>query len=88
MDTKKYRTESDLLGEREVPAAAYYGVQTVRAIENFRISGHQLKDYPNFIRGLAITKKAAAIANVEVGMITPEQSEAIQWACDQLIEGK
>ena len=88
METKKTRTESDLLGSREVPAEAYYGVQTVRASENFHISGHHLSNYPNFIRGLAITKKAAAIANVEVGMITPEQGDAIMWACDQLIEGK
>lgn len=88
MEKKKYRSESDLLGTHEVPEAAYYGVQTSRAMENFRISGHLLASYPNFIRGMAITKKAAAITNVEVGMITPEQGEAIQWACDQLIEGK
>ncbi len=88
MEKQKYRTESDLLGQREVPAEAYYGVQTSRAIENFHISGHLLCDYSNFIRGMAITKKAAAMANIEVGMITPEQGEAIMWACDQLIEGK
>ena len=88
--TKKqnFRTESDLLGNRQVPEEAFYGVQTSRAIDNFRISGHLLSSYPNFIRGLAITKKAAAMANIEVGMITPEQGEAIMWACDQLIEGK
>ncbi len=88
METTKYRTESDLLGSREVPVEAYYGVQTVRATENFRISGHHMSSYPNFIRGMAITKKAAAMANMEVGMITEEQGEAIKWACDQLIEGK
>ena len=88
MNTQKYRTESDLLGSHEVPIEAYYGVQTSRAMENFHISGHLLNDYANFIRGMAITKKAAAMANVEVGMITPEQGEAIMWACDQLIEGK
>ena len=82
------RTESDLLGQKEVPAEAYYGVQTLRATENFHISGNLLKDYPQFIVGLAITKKAAAMANIEVGMITPEQGEAVMWACDQLIEGK
>ena len=88
--TKKenFRTESDLLGTKNVPEEAFYGVQTSRAMENFHISGNLLSNYPNFIRGLAITKKAAAIANVEVGMITPEQGEAIEWACDQLIEGK
>ena len=88
--TKKenFRTESDLLGQHEVPVDAYYGVQTARAMENFHISGNLLSNYSNFIRGMAITKKAAAIANVEVGMITAEQGEAIEWACDQLIEGK
>ena len=88
MEETKYRTESDLLGSRDVPAEAYYGVQTQRARENFNISGHLLSGYPNFIKGMALTKKAAAIANVEVGMITPEQGKAIEWACDQLVEGR
>ena len=85
---KNYRTETDLLGSKEVPEEVYYGVQTSRAIDNFHISGHLLSSYPNFIRGMAITKKAAAMANMEVGMITPEQGEAICWACDQLISGR
>ncbi len=88
MNKDNFRTESDLLGQKQVPAEALYGVQTTRAIENFHISGHLLSDYHNFIRGMAITKKAAAMANVEVGMITEQQGEAIMWACDQLIEGK
>ena len=88
MNKDKFRTESDLLGQKEVPEEALYGVQTARAMENFHISGHLLSSYPHFIRGMAITKKAAAMANVEVGMITEEQGEAIVWACDQLIEGK
>ena len=88
MNKDKFRTESDLLGQKEVPEEALYGVQTARAMENFHISGHLLSTYPHFIRGMAITKKAAAMANVEVGMITQEQGEAIMWACDQLIEGK
>ena len=88
MEDSKYRTESDLLGSRKVPQGAYYGIQTTRAMDNFRISGHLLCNYPRFIKGLAMTKKAAAMANVEVGMITPQQGEAIQWACEQLIEGR
>ncbi|MBR5092821.1 MAG: aspartate ammonia-lyase [Bacteroidales bacterium] len=88
METPKYRTESDLLGQREVPEEAYFGVQTVRAMENFAISGHLLSAYPNFIKGLAMTKKAAAMANIEVGMITPQQGEAILWACDELLAGR
>ncbi len=88
MSNNSFRTESDLLGSREVPADAYYGVQTTRAIENFHISGQLLSSFPNFIKGMAITKKAAAMANMEVGMITKEQGEAIVWACDQLISGR
>ena len=85
---QNFRTENDLLGSKEIPEEAIYGVQTARAIENFHISGHLLSSYPNFIRGMAFTKKAAAMANVEVGMITKEQGEAVIWACEQLIEGK
>ena len=88
MSEIKYRQESDLLGMKEVPEEALYGVQTARAMENFHISGHLLCDYHNFIRGLAITKKAAAMANVEVGMISKEQGDAIVWACDELLAGK
>ena len=88
MKNQEFRTESDLLGQKQVPVEAFYGVQTSRAMENFHISGQLLNNYPNFIKGMAITKKAAAMANVEVGMISPEQGEAIMWACDQLIEGK
>ena len=88
MTDHKFRTESDLLGSKEVPEEALYGVQTMRAIENFKISGRKMSSYPSFIRGMAFTKKAAAMANVEVGMITQEQGDAIMWACDQLIDGK
>ena len=88
MENNKFRTESDLLGSHDVPEEAYYGVQTKRAMENFHISGRLLSSFPNFIKGMAITKKAAAMANVEVGMITKEQGEAVIWACDQLIAGR
>ena len=88
METDNFRIESDLLGKKAVPADALYGVQTVRAIENFDISGHLMSEYPNFIKGIAITKKAAAIANYEVGMISLEQRDAICTACDELLEGK
>ena len=88
MSNKKFRTESDLLGSKEVPVDAIYGVQTARAIENFHISGQLLSNYHNFIKGMAYTKKAAAMANIEVGMITKEQGDAVVWACDQLISGQ
>ena len=88
MSNTKTRTEKDLLGPKEVPAEAYYGVQTARAIENFHISGHTISEFPNFIKGLALTKKAAAIANAEVGMIKADRSKAMQEACDDLLAGK
>ena len=85
MNSNKFRIETDLLGTKQVPVDALYGVQTTRAIENFNISGHLLSSYPRFIVGLAMTKKAAAMANLEVGMISQQQADAIVWACDQLI---
>ena len=88
MENQKYRTESDLLGAREVPEEAYYGVQTARAMDNFKISGRLLCEYHNFIKGMAMTKKAAAMANIEVGMISPMHGEAVIWACDELIAGR
>ncbi len=88
MSNNKFRTETDLLGSKEVPVDAFYGVQTTRAIENFKISGHLLSSYPRFIVGMAMTKKAAAMANLEVGMISQQQAESIIWACDQLIDGR
>ncbi|MDY5969495.1 MAG: aspartate ammonia-lyase [Bacteroidales bacterium] len=88
MVKKSFRTETDLLGSKDVPSEALYGIQTLRAIQNFHISGRPLSEYPNFIKGLAYTKKAAAIANEKVGMITKEQSHAIQAACDDLLAGK
>ena len=61
--TEETRVESDLIGAREIPASALYGVQTLRGIENFPISKFHLNEYPLFINGLAITKMAAAMAN-------------------------
>ena len=61
--SKKTRTESDLIGSREIPETAMYGVQTLRGIENFRISKFHLNEYPLFINALAITKMGAAVAN-------------------------
>ena len=84
----KTRMEKDLLGELAVPADAYYGVQTARALENFQISGVELRHYPNFIKGLAMTKLGAARANHDVGGLTKEQLAAIEGACKEIIEGK
>lgn len=82
------RLEHDLLGEREVPAEVYYGVQTLRGIENFSISGITLNFYPVFIEGLAIVKKAAAKANKDLGLLDDKIASAIDLACDEIIKGK
>ncbi|HMN96192.1 MAG TPA: aspartate ammonia-lyase [Phycisphaerales bacterium] len=84
------RTEHDLLGERQVPAAAYYGVQTLRAIENFRISGVPIAHYPQLIAAFAYVKKAAARANHDSDpeAMPRDVLGAIDAACDELIAGK
>jgi aspartate ammonia-lyase len=84
----KTRTEKDLLGEKQVPAAAYYGVQTARALENFQISGTTLKDYPELVRALALVKLAAARANADVGALPKAKLEAIEKACQAVMDGK
>lgn len=81
-----YRTEHDFLGEKQVPADAYYGVQTMRAVENFPITGYKLDE--DLIVALAIVKKAAALANHEVGRLSKEKAEAIAKAADEIIDGK
>ena len=66
MATDPYRVEHDLLGDRQVPADAYYGVHTLRAVENFPITGNPISIYPDLIRALASIKQAAAIVNCEL----------------------
>lgn len=83
-----YRKESDLLGELQVPANAYYGVQTQRAIENFKISGQTLSSYPEFIRALAWVKKGAAMTNHSFGLLNDELYQNILLACEELAAGK
>lgn len=85
---KGFREESDLIGVREVPDTALYGVQTLRGIENFEISRFHLQDYPLFIKGLAITKWGAAVANRQEGLISEEQYDAIVKTCKELIAGE
>ncbi len=82
------RREHDSLGERDVPNHAYYGVQTVRAVENFRFSGIRLSHYESFVRALACVKKAAALANAELGALDRKIAEAIAKACDEIHAGK
>lgn len=80
------RIESDFLGSKEVPAAAYYGIQTMRAVENFPITGNKL--HPELIRALAIVKKASALANMEVELLAFSLGEAIVQAAEEIIDGK
>jgi aspartate ammonia-lyase len=82
------RLEHDLLGDKEVPADAYYGVQTARALENFHISGVQLRLYPNVIKAFAMVKMAAARANHECGQFSKDILVGIEGACQELIDGK
>ncbi|MBQ0114791.1 MAG: aspartate ammonia-lyase [Bacteroidales bacterium] len=84
----KTRIETDLLGSRELPEEALYGVQTLRGIENFRISHFHLNEYPLYIKGLAITKMGAAIANHELGLLTDEVYDAMMKACQEIADGK
>jgi aspartate ammonia-lyase len=88
MSAQPTRLEHDLLGEKAVPADAYYGVQTARALENFHISGVELRLYPDFIRALAMVKLAAARANFDCGQFGHEVLTGIEGACQELIEGK
>ncbi len=84
----KYRLEHDFLGEVEIPEEAYYGVQTVRGRENFKITGRTLNEFPFFIKALGYVKKAAAQANNLLGVLDKERCEAIVKACDDVIAGK
>jgi aspartate ammonia-lyase len=85
--TGKTRQERDLLGELSVPAECYYGVQSLRAKENFHISGISLRTFPVFIKSLAQVKKAAAMANHRIGILTAEKKDAIAAACDEIAAG-
>lgn len=83
-----YRLEHDFLGEREIPEEAYYGIQTLRALENFNITGIPISKEPLFIQAFGYVKKAAAMANQECGVLKPEIADAICRACDKLIDGE
>ncbi|MCI9183381.1 MAG: aspartate ammonia-lyase [Lachnospiraceae bacterium] len=85
-EMRKYRMEHDSIGEKEVPEEAYYGIQTLRAYENFYITG--LKMHPELINSVAQIKKAAAITNFEVGELDKKIADAIVKACDEIIAGK
>lgn len=88
MEEKKFRTESDLLGELKVPAEAYYGVQTQRGINNYHISRKKMRDFPDYIISIAYVKLAAVQTNHALGVINDEIAGAISEACQELINGK
>ena len=87
-DSAIFRVEKDLLGERQVPAEAYYGVQTLRALENFNISGIPLSHFPDLVVALAMVKKSCTLANRDLQQLSPRQADAIVAACDEIIAGK
>src|ERR1051326_4821592 len=88
VDAQQTRVEKDLLGEKQIPADAYYGVQTARALENFQLSGVLINHYPGFVEAWAMVKLAAARANTDVGAMKPERLAAIEKAAQAVLDGK
>src|SRR5512137_2102969 len=86
--TMGYRIEKDFLGEKQIPVDAYYGVQTLRGKENFFISNVPVSREPYFVKALGYVKKAAAMANRDLGVLDPKVANAIMGACDRLIAGE
>lgn len=84
--TKDIRIEKDFLGEKQVPSVAYYGVQTLRAVENFPITGYRI--HPSLITAMAIVKKAAALANMDTGYLAKDIGHEIAEAAQEIVDGK
>src|SRR5215212_3745854 len=84
----KTRTEHDLLGDKQIPRDAYYGVQTARALENFQFSDVRMNTYPEFVKAYAMVKVAAARGNNKTGSLEKERLEGIEKAGEALISGK
>ena len=87
MSRAENRVEHDLLGDRQVPAGAYYGVHTLRARENFPITGIAISTYPDLVNALASVKHAAAAANRDLGLLTVDRAAAILKACEEIRSG-
>src|SRR6478672_4413531 len=83
-----YRTEKDTMGEVQVPATAYYGAQTQRSIDNFKIAQDINRMPKEIIRAFAYLKKAAALTNTDLGVLPAEKSALIARVCDEILEGK
>jgi len=88
MPSNPFRQEHDLLGDRDVPSEAYFGVHTLRATENFPITGITIAVYPDLIRALAQIKLAAAQANHQLGLLDGQLADAIVAACREVIDGQ
>src|SRR5712692_9510967 len=86
--TQPVRIEHDLLGDRAVPADAYYGIHTLREQANFPITGTAITIYPELVTAMACVKQAAAIANSELGLIDERRATAIRLACEKIREGE
>jgi len=84
----RVRVEHDLLGDREIPDEALYGVQTLRALENFPITGVALREFPTLVEALAAVKEAAALANAELGLLAPDVSDAVVRAAREIRTGR
>ncbi|RRQ27419.1 aspartate ammonia-lyase [Rhodococcus sp. Eu-32] len=85
--TDSFRSEHDLLGDRDVPSDVYWGVHTLRALENFAITGVAIAKYPALVRSLALTKAAAVQSNKELGLLDAERADAIIAACCEIADG-
>src|SRR5262247_3478582 len=88
MASSQFRMEHDFLGDREVPADAYYGIQTLRGKENFHITGMPISREPYFVKAFGYVKKAAAMANRDLGVLDAKIADAIIQACDRVIAGE
>lgn len=84
----KTRMEHDLLGEAEIPASAFWGIHTLRAIENYPITGKTIGTYTSLVRALALVKQAAAEANATLGHLSKEKTDAIVGACRDVLDGQ
>src|SRR5688500_6873925 len=88
MSSQSDRVEHDLLGDRNIPAAAYYGVHTLRAVENFPITGIPISTYPDLVAAICSVKAAAAMANRSLGLLSDTHAEAIVAACKRVRYGE
>jgi len=85
--SERFRVEHDLLGDRNIPDHVYYGIQTLRAVENFPITGIPISHFSNHVKALAMVKKAAAMANAKLKLLMEDIADAVVKSCDEIIEG-